>query len=453
MLQRLHRRVQRVGHVRVGGVHAGQAGAPAGAAGNRLVIGVRAALAGVVATDGDVVHGAAARRSNARRHCLRQRPEHHVDDALRGLHVAAGHGAGKGAVDHRALVGHNPYGHHTAVIERKLLRRQGTNAVIHRRHGDRPVGVHAAAHLRVSAAEIDLYLRVAHPHGHPNVHRFRTNTVVVHHVLKPVVALGNGVDHVPRHAFRVVQQLVAVVPDLGQAVLVDDLLQPALAGAVGGDLGGQVALALARCAHVGQDQAQQVLLHAPVLHDLDRRNANAFLKHLGRQRHRARRHAPHVGVVGAVGREKGRAPVIANENGRHQRNVRQMGAAAVGIVHQHTVAGRHVHVFDGVQHGHRHGAQVHRNVLRLGDHAALTVEQRARKILSLLDVGRKRRAAQRHPHLLGNAAEQVLEHFQANRVVGHLCLHVRGGDTDAAIFRPWHISRMTVEPYVRLHCQ
>ncbi len=53
-----------------------------------------------MAAEGDIVHGPVARRGNPLRGGFRERAEHDVGDALRGLHVAGGHRRGRLGVHH-----------------------------------------------------------------------------------------------------------------------------------------------------------------------------------------------------------------------------------------------------------------------------------------------------------------------------------------------------------------
>ena len=52
---------------------------------------------------------------------------------------------------------------------------------------------------------------------------------------------------------------------------------------------------------------------------------------------------------------------------------------------------------------------MHRHVRRIGDEASLTVEHRAGKVEPLLDVDRIGGVLQRHPHLLGDRHEEMIE--------------------------------------------
>src|ERR1044072_9314419 len=55
---------------------------------------------------------------------------------------------------------------------------------------------------------------------------------------------------------------------------------------------------------------------------------------------------------------------------------------------------------------HRHRSEMHRHVIALRDHAALRIEDSARIIASLFDVGRERGATQRDAHLICYRSEQ-----------------------------------------------
>ena len=59
---------------------------------------------------------------------------------------------------------------------------------------------------------------------------------------------------------------------------------------------------------------------------------------------------------------------------------------------------------------------MHRHVRRVGDQAAVGVEDRARKVEPLLDVDRVRGGLQADPHLFGDRHEQVVEDLEHDRV-------------------------------------
>jgi hypothetical protein len=59
---------------------------------------------------------------------------------------------------------------------------------------------------------------------------------------------------------------------------------------------------------------------------------------------------------------------------------------------------------------------MHRHVGGVGDQRAVGGEHRAGEVEPLLDVDRIGGVLQRHPHLLGDRHEQVVEHFQHDRI-------------------------------------
>ena len=89
----------------------------------------------------------------------------------------------------------------------------------------------------------------------------------------------------------------------------------------------------------------------------------------------------------------------------------------VGVVEGEDVAAADVRVaLDHHLDRLAHGAEVHGHVRRVGDQAAVGVEDRAGEIEPLLDVDRVRGGLQPHPHLLGYRHEQVVEDLQHDRV-------------------------------------
>ncbi len=165
----------------------------------------------------------------------------------------------------------------------------------------------------------------------------------------------------------------------------DDLLQPQLTDAIGGDLCAQVAAALVGCAHVRQNEAQRVVLHGSSSHQVDRRNTQALLVDFRRQRHAAGAHAADVGMVGAVRNVESRL-LCGVEDPGDERDVRQVRAALERIVEHDDVARLELRLLQSPLDRHGHGAQVHGDVVALGQHPPRNVEDRSRKIAALFDV-------------------------------------------------------------------
>ena len=103
------------------------------------------------------------------------------------------------------------------------------------------------------------------------------------------------------------------------------------------------------------------------------------------------------------------------EHGADQRDVRQVGAAAVGVVEDPEVAVV-VLLADDRGDGVRHRAEVHRDVLGLHDELAARVEERRRAVVALGDVGRVGRADQDRAHLVTGGAQGAGHHLEGYRV-------------------------------------
>ena len=101
------------------------------------------------------------------------------------------------------------------------------------------------------------------------------------------------------------------------------------------------------------------------------------------------------------------------EDGSDHGDVGEVGAAVVRVVEDVDVAAADARVaLDHHLDRLAHGAQVHRHVRRVGDQAAVGVEDRAGKVEPLLDVDRVRGGLQAHPHLFGDRHEQVVEDLE-----------------------------------------
>ena len=98
-------------------------------------------------------------------------------------------------------------------------------------------------------------------------------------------------------------------------------------------------------------------------------------------------------------------------------DVRQVRAASGGVVGDEYLAGLRggMRREDGA-HRLPHGAQMYRNVGRVGDETALPVEHRAGEVEAVADVGAHCGPLQHHPHLLGDRLELVVEHLEQDRI-------------------------------------
>ena len=102
-------------------------------------------------------------------------------------------------------------------------------------------------------------------HTHADRNGFVAHTVIVQRVLECVVAVRDRGDGGPRHTLGVVHEGVHEHARAPPAEALDDLAQPRLAGALGGDLCIEVAQPLVRSAHVSQQQLEHARVQAPAL--------------------------------------------------------------------------------------------------------------------------------------------------------------------------------------------
>ncbi len=126
--------------------------------------------------------------------------------------------------------------------------------------------------------------------------------------------------------------------------------------------------------------------------------------------------AAHVGVMRAVGNVKQRPRGTRREHRHHHSQVGKVRAAGVGIVQQRNVSGPKTECAKrGVdRHGHR--AKVNGHVVAHGENFTRSVKHGAGIVAPLLDVGRKRGAAQRRSHFFRDGMKEILENFQANGI-------------------------------------
>ena len=213
-----------------------------------------------------------------------------------------------------------------------------------------------------------------------------------------------------------------------QAIPFDNLLHPALSHPDGRDLRRQVTPAFLRRARVPADELDDFLVEPPAPGQLYRREDHPFLVQLGGEGQGAGGHSAHVSVVSPVGYEAGQFSfaVLVHKHRGNQGDVRQVGAAQVGVVQDDHIPGPQC-ARKGIQrclHRSGHGPQVNGLVRGLGHHLAGGVKNRAGEVPPLLDVGRICGPEQGHAHLFGHRDEHVLENFQTNGINRHGFLRV-----------------------------
>ena len=236
-------------------------------------------------------------------------------------------------------------------------------------------------------------------------------------------AVRQALQHAAHALGGIVLDMAHIGLDHVEPEMRDHLAQLGDALLVGGDLRLEVGDVLVRVAGrvgvVGQERVQLLLLELAALDDAEIVDQHAFLVDRGgERRHRAGRRAADIGMMAARGdvEEDFLAGVV--EHRRHHRDVGQMRAAIIGRVEREDVAGMDVariEADDGLDRA-VHRAEMHRHVRRVGDQRAGAVEDRAGEIQPLLDVDRIGGVLQRHAHLLGDRHEEVVEHFQHDRV-------------------------------------
>ena len=223
-----------------------------------------------------------------------------------------------------------------------------------------------------------------------NVYRDDDVDVVVGHTiaLEAIVCLANPSlqrSKPSAHAtLGVVEQGVAVEHERGGATSRRECSPSARSRGTGGELRAEVAAAFVRGADVREDERKQLPVEHTRADQPHRRNDEALLHELrGALRHAARTHPADVRMMRAhrcIPRDD-----AIDLDGFHQRQVRKVGSAVVGVVEDVDVARVRVASAHRVHRlGHR--AKVHGNVRRLRHHSAACVEQRRRGIASLADV-------------------------------------------------------------------
>ena len=217
--------------------------------------------------------------------------------------------------------------------------------------------------------------------------------------------------------------IVGELPDgaeLLDAVLLDELQDAALAHVQRADHRLQVAVGDPRRADVRHDDVPDGVDVPAALDDLQRRDPQALLEDLGGVAGEPARHLAadlrHVPDAGGEGDE-----LVAGEHRLDDAVLREVAAAPERVVVEDHVAGVEVLLadledrpLDDVDDG----AEVRGAELRLGDHLAAVVEDRAREVQALVEEGRVGRVPHRDAHLAGGRDEVVVDDLEGDLVDG-----------------------------------
>ena len=125
--------------------------------------------------------------------------------------------------------------------------------------------------------EIDGETVAVHGYGDGDGHGLFGLAVVVHVVGDAVGAVGDLGDAAAGETLGVVEQRVHVLVGFGEAVALGDFGEANVADTDGGDLGGEVALAVVGGAGVAADEGDEFLVDAPRVGELQGRDDHALL--------------------------------------------------------------------------------------------------------------------------------------------------------------------------------
>ena len=121
-----------------------------------------------------------------------------------------------------------------------------------------------------------------------------------------------------------------------------------------------------------------------------------------------------------------RHQLIAREDRRDDRYVRQVRTALVRVVEEHRIAGSKPVDTEGlnrVADRERHRAEVDRQELAVAHELHPRVEDPTRVVVALVEDRRARGLAQRYPHLARGGGEAVANHLDRDRIAS--CGHAR----------------------------
>ncbi len=162
----------------------------------------------------------------------------------------------------------------------------------------------------------------------------------------------------------------------------------------------QIALPLLGRPDVGQQQTPHVRLDNPSTHQRHRRNSQPLLEDLTRERHRARRRAPHVRVMRPGGHVSDGLLAPVGPDATHRCQIRQVCAPVERVVQYDHVAIGQITPVDGRTHALRDRAQMHGHVISQSHRSSIAVADGTAVIPSLFDVRRIGAPSERGSHLL-----------------------------------------------------
>ena len=258
---------------------------------------------------------------------LGQRAQQHVNDALRGLNISAGHGCRWTRIDDGTLGRDQLDRAHQSGGRGNVFAQQAAEDVEAGGIRDGFHGVDAALHLRRAAGEIDddgsrlaarSFCCARKGDAHRNAHGRVADAIVVEHVLGGVASRGRGRQKCAHHFLGVIQQRSRGTLHARDAVTRAQFEQPRAAGVARRQLRAEVAFALLGSANIVQQHGEQVAVEFAAAHDLHRRNAQPFLVNLATGAHRAGVGAANIGVMRARGDEE-----ICGERRRWRRVARR----------------------------------------------------------------------------------------------------------------------------------
>ena len=259
--------------------------------------------------------------------------------------------------------------------------------------------------MHIIASDCNLYLDLDRPR--------MPDSRVIHIIRKLILAVRQLTDPCPQSSLRIIlklmhtvhQQIAIAVKAFGQTFCTD---------AVRGNLRLKIAVALSRNAAVGHQETDDILIYLILFAYPDERNLKSFLENADRISGCGTGHfTAHVAVMGQVRNPANQ--LVTDKDRLCHGDVGKMGAAAViwVVSHKHIprpdILGRVllVHFFDYAEKG----AEVHRNVFRLGNHISLRVKYCCGNVPALLDIGGIGALNQRHAHLFRNRQKKVPYNF------------------------------------------
>ena len=326
----------------------------------------------LVVADEDVVHRSLGRRRNSVRGRLGESPEQDIRYSLACLDVARRHRRGSRRIHDRTLRRQQGKGPIAPTVGRNGRIGGDPHRVVETGAGHCLHGVEVGLHLKVRPGEVGSQRATVDGHLDPNGH---IAGAMLHEVLELVGAVRQDLESGSHSTLAIVEQGLSNGVVLVETLRLHQFDQTSHRNRIGAHLSIEIPSPLPRCPGRRDERADE-FLHPGSISNCDGRwNTMAFLINRHRMgRHRAWGLPSHVRMVRPIGHPGD--VTSGSKHGSNDGEIVEVGASVERIVHGVLDPGLWIEAFDTGCNRLRHRAEMHRDVLGLGQHLSAGREDR-----------------------------------------------------------------------------